>query len=170
MSNLTTLRDIIAEYAPDQHLEDKIQKKYILEIDRYITEESEMFGCTYSRDIYDDYSRYAFDTEEEAREFLENELADIRETAADHRKSCGKNEKIHWSFSARYAEIDCIIADENPNFSSNLDLFGASLSKDSSSGAYYDCDLFIGSDTTDISYDSYYNADIDDYIDSEDDD
>lgn len=128
-----TLRDIIATYAPE--LADKIENKYILNVIFYISD-------TLLND--DDY--FAFDTLEALRAFIDEKLADIRETIEFYGA-----DKHTYSVELTYNKINTLVSGE----SLDLDLFSAEFPDNPAQIAYFEFGELGGRECTEITYDNY---------------
>ncbi len=133
-----TFRDIVAKYAPERI--NQIEKKYILNITWHVAEAICGFGYIYHRHINEGDDNYAFDTIEECRAFLEEELADIREFIEGETKP---NYDIRYSIDAIYNEIECIVTSADDDI--DLDVYSAEFPNDSARTAHFEwCDLGKG--------------------------
>lgn len=131
MTHHDTLRDIVAKYAPERI--DQIEKKYILNITWHVTEAISGFGSVYYRDINEGDDNYSFDTIEECRAFLEEELSDIREFIKDEMKP---NYDIRYSINAIHNEIECIVTGADDDV--DLDVYSAEFPNDSTRTAHFE--------------------------------
>lgn len=131
MKHHDTFRDIVAKYAPERI--NQIEKKYILNITWHVTEVISGFGSVYHRDINEGDDNYAFDTLEDCRAFLDNELADIRECIKDEMKP---NCDIRYSINAIYNEIECIVTGADDDV--DLDVYSAEFPSDSTRTAHFE--------------------------------
>lgn len=147
MKHHDTFRDIVAKYAPERI--NQIEKKYILNINWYVTEVVSGFGSVYHRDINEGYDDYAFDTLEECRAFLDNELSDIRELIKDEMKP---NYDIRYSVDAKYDEIECIVTGADDDV--DLDVFSAKFPGDSTRTANFERGDLGTVGCTSITYDN----------------
>ena len=147
MTHHDTFRDIVAKYAPERI--NQIKKKYILNITWYVTEAISGFGFVYYRDINERDDNYVFDTLEECRAFLDNELDDIRECIKDEMKP---NYDIRYSVDATYEEIECIVTGADDDV--DLDVFPAKFPGDSTRTAHFEWGDLGTLGGTSITYDN----------------
>lgn len=137
MNHYYTLRNILTRHAPERI--SQIEKKHILNIHYYIHDT-----------LIDDDGYFAFDTAESLCEFIDEKLADIRETIKFHKDH-------QYSVELTYDHIDVLILDEDPD----LDLFSAEFPCNPGKTAYFECgDLGVRGCTA-ITYDNYEWSDND---------
>lgn len=139
----TTLRDIVAEYAPE-HI-NHIADKYIVDFDYRAYRQYGPREFT----IREDWDTFAFDTETAALEFIARHTNEIREDVKSYLDPRGD---ITYTVCFAYKKVPCIVVAADTEL--DLDVGRADLQDGSNRVACYCYDEFLD-DPDSIEYDNY---------------